>query len=331
LRKTPEHTSLWDAFTALPGPSAPGRYTVQPGAGRFRVGRSYDNHPAILVEFSQPQTTSLPRRLANLTYTPPTMVDLAGIDGTHHQAYLAVLDCHTDDENLGTYFFRIANAIFVNDPRASTEQGFEGALDALVTLFRSLQRPGLRTVEGLWTELAVIQWADDPVSAMSSWHSSPRALHDFAAGSYRLEAKASLKGLREHTFVLDQLATLGGGATLVLSVLLEEIETGASVFDLVEAIGARVGADSAARLQTIVADSLGNRWRDAREIKFSLEGARESLRIFDADSVPTIPQPIPPEVKDVRFTVDLSGVPHLELRDARARGDLFVQILPRSS
>jgi hypothetical protein len=330
LRKEPEHVSPWDTFIALPRPSAPGFYTVQHGNGRFRVGRSYENHPTILVEFAEPKATSSPRRLANLTYSPPATVDLAGTDGFRHRAHLAVLQCRTDDVNLAAYFFRIASTILLDDPGASSEEGFESALDALVTLFRSLQRPGLKTIEGLWTELAIILWATDPVVAMSSWHSSPRALHDFAAGSYRLEVKASLKGLREHAFMLDQLATLGGGVTLIASVLLDETENGASVFDLVGAIGAHVGVDSAARLQTIVGDSLGNRWRDAADIRFSLEDARASLRIYAAEDVPTIPEPMPPEVKDVRFTVDLSSTRHLELANARARGDLFRQLLPAS-
>jgi hypothetical protein len=328
LRRGFEPVSLWDTFETLPRPSAPSYYTVQHGKGRFRVGRSYDNHPTILIEFAEPVAMSAPRRLATLTYSPPVTVDVAGIDGTHRTENLAVLQCRTDDPELGTYFFRIASAILLDSPQASTEMGFEKALDTLVTLFRSLARPGVKTIEGLWAELAIILWAMDPVAAMSSWHSSPRALHDFAAGSYRLEVKASLKGLREHAVRLDQLAAVGEGSTLIASMLLDELDSGDSVIDLVEAVGARVGSDSVARLQTIVGDSLGNRWRDAPEMKFSLENARASLRLYAAEDIPTIPEPIPPQVKDVSFTVDLSGTRYLEFAAARALGDLFRQILP---
>lgn len=320
--------TLWETFTSLPRPSAKGFYTVQHRTDRFRVGRSYENHPAILIEFAEPSSASLPRRLANLMYSPATMVDLAGSDGGHHRAHLAILECRTADEALGAYFFRVASSVLLDETAAFTEQGFENALDALAILFRSLQRPGVRTIQGLWTELAIIFWAADPVAAMSSWHSSPHALHDFAAGSYRLEVKSSLKGLREHTVLLDQLATMGPGATIFASVLLDDADDGASIFDLVETITARIGHDSAARLETIVAGSLGNNWREAGDIRFSLESARTSLRLFAAGDVPTIPQPIPPEVKNVGFTVDLSGTPHLELADARARGELFEQVLP---
>jgi Putative PD-(D/E)XK family member, (DUF4420) len=320
--------SLWDTFTSLPRPSAQGSYTVQHGTDRFRVGRSYENHPAILIEFSEPRASSLVRRLANLTYSPPSIVDLARSDGVHQRALLAVLECHTSDPDLAAYFFRIAQSILLDDRESNTEQGFERALDALVTLFRALQRSGVRTVQGLWAELAVILWAADSTSAMSSWHSSPHALHDFGAGSFRLEVKSSLKGLREHTFLLDQLATVGGGTTIVASILLNAAADGLSVFDLTTAIVPRLRRDSASRLEVIVADSLGNSWREAGETRFSLEAARTSLRLYRAEQIPTIPQPLPPEVKDVRFTVDLSSTPHLGLVECRACSELFAKLLP---
>jgi hypothetical protein len=318
---------LWEAFESLPRPSAPGFYTVEPGTHRVRAGRSYENHPAVLIEFIDPHSASTPRRLANLSYAPPTLVDLATRDGTR-QARLAVLECRTRDPALGSYFFRVVASMLSDGITLTSELGFESALDALVTLFRSLQRPGVRTVQGLWAELALISWSADAATALSSWHSNTRALHDFAAGSFRLEAKSSLRGLREHTFILDQLVTLPGGATLVASLLLCETEDGASVFDLIEVICARVGPGSAARLETIVADSLGNNWYDAVDVRFSVDGARRSLQLYEAQDIPSIPQPLPPEVKEVRFTVDLSGTPHLELAEARARGPFFRQLLP---
>lgn len=319
--------NLWETFLSLPRPSAPGFYSVEHGVQRFRVGRSYEDYPAVLIEFAKPSGTSAPRRLANLAYTPPTAVDVTSSDGQSHRARLAVLECRATELELCTYFFRIVRSILLTGS-TTTEEGFDAALDALVTLFRSLQRPGVRTIQGLWGELAVILWSADPEAAVSSWHSTPHALHDFTAGSYRLEVKASSKGLREHVFLLDQLATLTPGATLVASLLIHESNQGDSVFELVEAINKRLGRASVARLETIVADSLGNNWRDATGVKFALEEARRSLRIYAAEDVPTIPQPIPPQVKEVTFTVDLSETPVQDLVAARSRGDLFSQILP---
>jgi hypothetical protein len=257
------------------------------------------------------------------------MVDLAGSDGSKHRARLAILECRTDDKEMSLYFFRMVSALLLNGPSGRSTEDFEKSLDTLVTLFQALQRPGVRTIQGLWAELAIINWALDVGTAMSSWHSSPRALHDFSAGSFRLEVKASLTGLREHSFRLDQLATIGPGVTLVASILLDEADGGASIFDLVDEIASRIGPEAASRLETIVADSLGIGWRDARDIRFSLDGARDSLRIYSAKDVPTIPQPLPPEIKDVHFAVDLSNTMHLDLGDGRSKGELFAKILPK--
>src|SRR5262245_41133364 len=103
--------TLWDTFSSLPRPSAPGFYTVEHGTQRFRVGRSYENHPAMLIDFAEPRSASVPRRLANLLYSPPTAVDLASTDGGHQRAHLAVLECRATEPELGTYFFRVVTSI----------------------------------------------------------------------------------------------------------------------------------------------------------------------------------------------------------------------------
>ncbi len=322
--------SLWERFIALPRPLTPGVYSCEASTQRFRVGRSYEDHPVVLIEFADHGYISVPRRLATLSYSPPAPVDLASGDGSHHRVRLAILECRTSESALAAYFFRIVAPILLDNGDAVGESGFELALDALITLFRSLHRPGARTVQGLWAELAVICWSANPVAALSSWHSDPKALHDFAAGSFRLEIKGTLKELREHNFSLDQLASQQPGETLVASLLLSESQDGATIFDLVRRIGSRIGdlEGPSARLETIVADSLGSSWREASEMQFSLEDARRTFQVYRALDVPTVPQPLPPQVKEVRFVVDLSGVPSLDLSFARSLGIVFADLLP---
>jgi Putative PD-(D/E)XK family member, (DUF4420) len=322
--------SLFRRFAALPRPPVPGVYSCDVGTERFRVARSYDNHPAVLIEFADGGGTSTPRRLDIVSYSPPSPVDFTNSGGNHYSTRLAILECRTSDSTLGAYFFRIVAPLLLDNLETVDESGFEKGLDALVTLFRSLQRPGARTVQGLWAELAMVAWSANPAAALSSWHSSPRALHDFSAGIFRLEVKGTMRELREHTFALDQLSSLTQGETLIASLLLRESEDGATVFDLIESIERRVGSlhGPAARLETIVAESLGSSWREAAEMRFSLDDARRDLLLYKAEDIPTVPQPLPPAVKDVRFVVDLSAVPDVDLRDARALGAALADILP---
>lgn len=321
-------TDKWQIFVSLPSPSRSGFYTAERGTNRFRVGRSHANHPALLIEFSDYNGASTPRRLTSISYTPPTNVDLISEDGTQREAKVAVLECRSLDVDLCRYFFRIVDALLIQGDQADDEASFESALDATITLFRSLQQPGSRVTQGLWAELAIILWAKDPSAALSSWHSNQRNLHDFSAGSFHLEVKSTRKTLREHGFSMDQLSTLSSGVTLIASLMLRESDSGASVFDLVDAINTRVGRrESASRLEAIVAECLGAGWRDASDHRFSLEEAKTTMALYRCTQIPTLPQPIPPEVKNIRFTVDLSRVPQVSAMEARGLGDLFRALL----
>lgn len=321
--------SQWETFISLPRPSAKGCFVVESGSHKFRVARSFENHPTVLIELADAGTASIPRRLANLSYSPPTSIEISGLDGKRRQGRFAILECQTLDLEVGKYFFKVMSAILVDNYAAASEAGFETALDSLVTLFRALQHAGTRTAQGLWAELAIVLWSADARNTLSSWHSSPTALHDFVSGEACLEVKSTTKDLREHTFLLEQL-TSHQDSTLVASVMLTETGAGSSVFDLVELIGPRVGEEAVARLQSIVGACLGNAWREASELRYSVEAARHSLRIYHAHDVPIVPQPIPAEIRDVRFTADLSAASSLSLTKARALKPQFSQLLPEN-
>lgn len=321
--------SLEETFSALPRPTAESRYTVERTAKRFRVGRSFENFPALLVAFpAGGSADSLPRRLANLTYRPPSTVDVMN-ESFERSERLAVLECRTGDPLLVSYFFRVVAAVLLQQEIAESESAFEVALDAIVTLFRALQQPAQRSVQGLWAELAVVSWSKNASAALASWHTSPRALHDFSAGGFRLEVKSASHGLREHKLLLDQLGSIEPGATLLVSLLLDESPSGSSIFDLVEGIKRRVAnKELDRRLELIVAESLGANWPEASELRFDVALARQRVRVYSASAIPSVPQPIPPEVKDVSFTVDLSTTSPLEFPAARSIGAFFDDLLP---
>lgn len=320
--------SLIEAFDSLPRPSSEGSFAVEATSNRFRVAKSIEGFPAILIAFDQAAFDSLPRRLANIGYSPPKELELTGSAGTHSER-LAVLECRTLEPGLVEYFFRVVSGILIDDPSAATPAGFEAALDAVVSLFRALQQPAQRTVQGLWAELAIIAWAREPEVAISAWHSGPRALHDFAAGDERLEVKGSATGIREHSFRLDQLRVIDGARTLVASLLLDEATSGANVFDLIGQIEARIpGPELRRRLQAVVATSLGAAWKEAGDLRFDEHLARQRLRLYRAEEVPSILLPVRPEVKDVSFTSDLSNAPPLPVSSARSMGPFFDSLLP---
>ena len=241
---------------------------------------------------------------------------------------LAVLECYASERRLASYFFRIVAETLVPEAAVGIESRFEAAVDTVISLFKALQQPGSRTIQGLWAALAMIAYSTNPQVALSSWHSNPRALHDFASGVSRLEVKSTLRDLREHTFLLDQLILGGEGAIVIASLILREIDGGCSIFNLVAAIKARLSSPEAKRrLDTIVADALGAGIAEVDDHMYDLDGARMSLCLFQASDVPRTPA-APPEVKDVSFTADLSTTRQLPLEDARRISTQFADLLP---
>ena len=99
-------------------------------------------------------------------------------------------------------------------------------------------------------------------------------------------------------------------------VLTERSGGGSSVADLVDVIRSRTrDSDLLIRLDSIIAQAIGEDWRSLQQVRFDLQSAIESLRFFDAKAIPSVHVPLPPEVTDVHFRVDLT---HHDPPSARA-------------
>ncbi|MBL0197033.1 MAG: PD-(D/E)XK motif protein [Myxococcales bacterium] len=321
--------SSLDAFRALSLPTGEGSFRLgDPVCAGCRLAVSHEGHLALLIDVVRTEASN-PRHFENLRYEPPRELEVIGRGGRRRQP-LAALVCRTKDEGLQSAFLRIAVALLDTSAAKLTEGELETRLDENVNLFRALGRPASQTIQGLWCELAVVLWSADVRLALASWHSSPRALHDFVAGPARLEVKSCGTGMREHALRLEQLQEAPGGRTLLASLVVGESDDGETVGDLCDAVLARVDHDIELkrRLETIVTQSLGRDWREAASRRFALEEARRELRIYDARQVPTVPQPLPAEVKHVHFVVDLSTTTAMSFGTARELGGFFEGILP---
>jgi hypothetical protein len=329
MMSSPSDKSGYADYLRLPRPANPGEYALAASPHWYRAAKTQEGYPAVAAAFAIRSTAPTARRFELVTYHPPRPLRIVGDRGESTQE-IAILECRTTDPSLIEYFYRLTLTFLEQEEASQSESSFEKALDSLAELFSALRKPGFRAVQGLWAELAAIAWARDPSTALTSWHSRPRALHDFASGDSRLEVKSTLKKMREHDFRLEQISTQQGGTTLVASIMLQERDDGASVFDLAEVIrsSASLAPDSSVRLEAVIAVSLGSAWRDADDVRFDFVAARRSLKLYRALEIPSVTQPLRPEVKDVRFTSDLSAVPELPLEEASTLSPLFRAVLP---
>lgn len=329
---------LAELFEQLPAaaPAAPGgalslSALPVPGWGAYRVSRSEDGSPGVLVAArGGPESSIAGLELKNLSFRPRVRCRIVPPSGGGpEEGEYALIRCKGEDEALRSLFLHIAGGWLPALGRAPSVGALADAVDRLAELFAALAAPARTSVQGLWAELLLVATGLDPALLALAWHSEPRELHDFCAGSQRVEVKSTLSPLREHTFSLDQLRW-GGGALIVASVKMQEDPQGLTVEDLARLAASRMpGAlELRARLEEVVARSLGRDWREATRARFRLQGPAGAVAYYRAEDVPSIATPLPAEVSEVRFRSDLSGTPPLAHGELRSAGGLLAALAP---
>jgi hypothetical protein len=300
------------------------------GRPRYRVARDPDGNPALLVsaELSPDAASVLPLELPNLSFRPRCLCRLRQDGVTDSVETLAALKCTTDDPMLREYFLRCLSGTVAALPAAPTEEDIVSAVSKLVELFRAMEAPPRRSLQGIWCELFLIARSPRIRQAAAAWHADPYALHDFTAGRQRVEVKSSTGPHRRHQFRLEQLLPPQGIDAVIASFMLKESGRGLSITEIWDEISQRpeltVGLRN--RLLQVLAIGLGRDWRKAERVAFDPDGASTALRLYDAKAIPKVEPSLPVEVSDVRFTSELTEVPSLSRIDVMRKGGLFEAI-----
>ncbi len=328
---------LLQLFDGLPAPTSDvglGRFCAQPVPGYpcCAVGKDISGSPVLLIQAATPQLgTRPPLVLEHLAVIHSVNCRVQSPNLAEQQRTLSVIRCTGVDRALHEYFMRSLHPIVASFPSNPSHQQISDAVERLVDLFRQMTETPRTTVAGLWTELFVISQARDPAKLLACWHAMPEEQFDFASGIDRLDVKGAAGGLRMHHFALEQLRPAGRIRVIIASLLIEQAEGGTSVNDLVDSIRTRIADPSLLiRLDSVVAQTLGQDWRAMQQVRLDLQRAVPSLRFVDASSIPAVPVPVPPEVSSVHFRVDLTQHP-LPSADALMQGsELFRAALPHA-
>ena len=78
------------------------------------------------------------------------------------------------------------------------------------------------TVNGLWSELFLIENSTNPKELINYWHNLPEEKFDFNAGKERIEVKSSSSFERKHIFSAEQLNPPSDTQVLIASVFLKQ-------------------------------------------------------------------------------------------------------------
>jgi hypothetical protein len=251
--------------------------------------------------------------------------------GATEEGTFTVIRCTDADEELTRYFLRAIDPMLRALGPAPLATAISRAIASLVELFRALVLPPIKSVSGLWAELLLIRNATAPASLLVAWHATPQDKYDFSSGTQRVEVKSASQRDRIHHFSLEQLTPPAGCRLIVASLFVERAGAGTSLGDLIDEVREFFAAspDLQGRLDRVVAATLGSALRQSLGECFDRELARESLRLFYGDTVPTIPGPLPWGISDVHFRADLSQSEAVSEEALTREGGLFAAVVQR--
>lgn len=312
------------------------RFAVrQVGQHACQIGKSGRGEPSLLigVQTAPPRDRPAPIVLEHVRVQHDVDCLVQRPDGTEQTERFTVILCTDSDRMMQEYFLRSVSAVVLALDHVPSRADVVQAINTLVELFRSMNQPPRRSVQGLWGELFVLAQAPDPASVIPFWHSLPEDRYDFTAGVQRVEVKSASGSVRSHHFSLDQVRPPPGPRVLIASLFVVGAAGGPSVMELSEEIRARAAGNASLllHLDRVLRLSLGNAWRQGMEERFDRQLAASSLRFFHAGDVPAIDAAVPQEVTEVHFRSDLSNVSAIDLATAAAEGGLFQAMirLPR--
>lgn len=330
---------LVSSFDTLRAPTgAPGTATrfsavPIPGYGQHRIGKDPEGAPSLLVavvEGAEPGGPA-PIVLEHLTVQHDVDCRVTQLDGSVLDGTFTVVRCAGRDRALHEYFLRVAASVvaFIGEEPSRADVGT--AIERLVELFRSMDTIPRKSLQGLWAEVLLMARLRDPAPLAAAWHVLPSDRYDFSAGTERIEVKSATGRVRQHHFALEQLVAVPGTKVLIASMLVERAGAGATLSDLVSEVRSRIGHDPRLLLHVdqVVAQTLGDIWRQAQEERFDRHLSESSLSFFDPEVIPRVDPSLPRGISDVRFRVDLTGLPSADLATYRSGGGLFAAALRR--
>ncbi len=329
--------SLAPLFASLSDPVADGEVpsfsTVVIGTGPHRLGKDASGSPALLVSLVGAAATTLvpPVELEHITVQHRVRCRLWRAATEPEVVTVTLIRCRETDRVLHGYFLDVIQGVLPLLGPAPSEARVREVVAALTELFRALELPPRKTVQGLWGELYLIVQAADTAALVRAWHTTPDEPYDFCGAGQRVEVKSASGDKRGHYFTLQQLHPPADTIAVIASVFVERSGGGVSLGELIERARLRISgrADLAVRLDQVVAVSLGQNWRNGLSQRFDWERAQGTLAFFDAATIPSIrPANVPTDVSEVRFRSELSALFPIAEVVMRERGGLLQAVLP---
>ena len=280
--------------------------SLVPGT-EHHVARDDRGRPALLLHAVPTDVRPASIVLENLRIEHGIRCTITSSTGDELDARFTVVQCQTEDPLLQRYFLDLCEVVLANLPDTPSQRDIADRFDQIALLFRALEEPSRRSVQGLWGELFLIVSSQDPAVMVEGWHDDACERYDFASGEQRLEVKTSSTRTRLHHFSFEQVSPAPSVQCVVASLFVEPSTGGrtlGSLWDEARQL-VRDTPQLRARIDQVAFESLGSHWTHARTMAFDEQLASSSLCFYDVRDIPHIPD-VPAGVSEVRFCSDLA-------------------------
>ena len=282
-----------------------------PTIKNHKLGISQNGQPMFFIKCDDnTKAKSLDTNLEFISVLYSRQCQLINKKGKSEEDIYTVISLKSDSDYLQEYFLKIVFVLIKNISEKPLLKDLKIEIEKLINLFTKFSKPALKTIQGLWAELLIIEQSKNPDYLIQSWHSSTTDKYDFNDGIDKIEVKSTVKNRRIHNFSLEQLIPNLNSKLIVASIFAIETGTGTSVFDLVESIENKIKDKNLAfRVNEMVAVTLGNDFEKSFDIFFDYQFAVDAIQYYNSLDVPTINKSdIPSNITNIRFDCDLTNV-----------------------
>lgn len=309
-----------NVFNAIPIPDFP----------NFRIAIDIEGNPVLLL--------SVANRLRNISVKNFRLKYLQLLqnieckiseDGKQSFQTFTVVTFTCAERHLREYFLRVSESFVKALNIKPTQEQVIETINKFVEVFRSLNDTPSNTINGLWSELFLIDCSANPKVLLNYWHNIPEEKFDFNAGVEKIEVKSNSNFERIHTFSSEQLNPPSYTQVLIASVFIRQHSNGKNIQQLVDSITNKIQQDIELtdKLNNIIFKTLANSLEQSIKIKFDYNIAKDSLRFYRQQDIGKIEVVhIPNEVSEVRYKSDMTEVRPIDILSLKKSGVLFKSI-----
>lgn len=279
---------------------------------KFLLGISENNTPMFLIDCEFENSTA-DSKLEYISVLFNKSCKIINDNNEECSKICSIIVLNSDNYDFQNYFLEVIYLMLQNISENPTSYQLKTEIDKIISLFSCMAKPAVKTIQGLWAELLVIEQSKNPEYLIKAWHSSPKSKFDFDDGFDKIEVKSTSRSERIHKFSLEQLNSNANSKLIISSVFAIQTGVGKNINDLREHILSRItDIQIQSMLDCMIFQTLGNDLENAFDFYYDYQLAVDEIRFFNSDFIPKIDEKsIPHEVSDVHFSCNLSGVPFI--------------------